>query len=753
MVAFRAVQLFSFVCSALLIGHVFADEDVFIDNALSSTWQDWSWGSTISYTATDVKVGTTSISVTSDAYSALSLYDTSIFAGKFAGLKFDLAGDNPDVSIYLTDTATDTNSPTIPLSAFGLTPSASSFTTYLLDFNSLPPNGGTIGSGQYNRITFQAGGSGAKYNLDNIQLVSEIVVKPEFLSAEPLGNNIIAVTTKGTVDLKTVKVTLNGKAVTVSSSTTYTPPDTPSKAIAYLVLNTALASGTLAITAGNSSFSYTLPSALATKIDQSSASTRAISPRIYGMNWPAYASYIKSLGIKAARWGGNAVTPYNPFLDVTNAGNDWYFENRNSDNGNADAWVGWVKGAGSDTLLTIPALDWVAKDNSSYSYPKTQYPNQAAYDPYKSDAGNGQLADGSGWVTPPDPAKVYTPWNTALAKQWLTGLKNKPTIVHIDNEIEIASSTHQDMHSQPIGFDEELARVTNYSVIAKQALPNALIAAPSTCAWWFYWTSTIGYTDNAAHNNTDFLPWFLAQMASHDKTAGKRYLDFLDIHYYFAPDTSANDAAAKAKRLRMTRSWWDPTYVDESYIGTDTPQNHQPNPTKVQLIPRMQALIAQNYPGTKLSISEWSASAPDGDVTGGLVTADSLGIFGKYGVDAATYWSGAGATSPVALAYWLYNGAGNAFGSLSAKATVTGFNPDVLGVYAGTDGRSKPTLVVVNKDTKPVSLNLTGLPTGKYFIRHFGGSAGAAKYQTTQSLNSFSYVTVPAYTAVFFQAL
>ena len=36
--------------------------------------------------------------------------------------------------------------------------------------------------------------------------------------------------------------------------------------------------------------------------------------------------------------------------------------------------------------------------------------------------------------------------------------------------------------------------------------------------------------------------------------AGKRLLDYLDIHYYFAPDVSANNAAAKALRLRMTKS-------------------------------------------------------------------------------------------------------------------------------------------------------------------------------------------------------
>lgn len=59
--------------------------------------------------------------------------------------------------------------------------------------------------------------------------------------------------------------------------------------------------------------------------------------------------------------------------------------------------------------------------------------------------GNGQFANGS-WVTPPDPSSVYAPWNVTAAKTYLSGLKNKPEVITIDNEIEIASNTHQDMH-------------------------------------------------------------------------------------------------------------------------------------------------------------------------------------------------------------------------------------------------------------------------------------------------------------------
>ena len=128
---------------------------------------------------------------------------------------------------------------------------------------------------------------------------------------------------------------------------------------------------------------------------------------------------------------------------------------------------------------------------------------------------------------------------------------------------------------RPVGYDEELKRVVDFSTAAKEALPEVLVAAPSTCSWWFCtltcyqsristeimicpsdWTSVIGWNDTAAHYNIDFIPWFLGEMKKAETTAKKRLLDYLDIHYYFQADTSANDAAAKAVRLRATRSLW-----------------------------------------------------------------------------------------------------------------------------------------------------------------------------------------------------
>ncbi|KAH9483879.1 Endoglucanase A [Psilocybe cubensis] len=740
------LRLALFVASLAPKGVQCATEDlaIYTDNALVQGWENWSWSSDINFAATDLFSGSSgsSISVNSSQYAALSVKLEGTFPD-YAGLRFDIAGVQPDLTIVVQSTTDNSQSPNIALSSISKTIVDGQFSSLLIDFNNLPGSGAQLGAGTWDRLTFQAGGNGAFYHIDNIVLVSEITITPQFLSAEPITNNVVAVTTVGAVDLTDINISQNGEKLKVVNQTTYNPVDTPSKTITYLKLDSAFQPGNLTVTAGNSTFSYVLPAVQYASIVQDV--NFPINPHIYGVNFPTSASYIQHLGVTISRWGGNAVTAYNPFGGFTNAGNDWYFENRVIDNGQADDWMGWVHGAGSQTLLTVPAQPRLGVQGRHI--PSAL--DQQSFDPYNSDAGNGLLPNGS-YVTPvPSQANVYVPWNSTAAKQWLSGLTNKPLMVAIDNEIEIASNTHQDMHPVPMSYDEELARVIEFGTAAKEALPDVLVVAPSTCSWWYYWTSEVGYTDNAAHYNIDFLPWFLMQMKQHESTTGSRLLDYLDIHYYFQADTSANDAAAKALRLRATRSLWDTSYVDESWVGSN-PQNHQWNPTSINLVPRFKTLIAQNYPGTKFSVSEWSSTA-DTDITGGLVTVDVLGIWGKYQVDSSTYWSTPDELGPVGLAYWLYRGYGTYFGSSSAQVNLATPNPDTQGVYAATEG-GKLTLVIVNKNPDtPIAFDIANVPVGEYFIRHFGGEAGVAKWQTTITLEATNYIVVPAYTAIFFQ--
>lgn len=144
------------------------DLSIYSDGALASGWEDWSWSSTLDFAATDLFEGTSSISVTSDAYAALSVKLEGTFPN-YAGLRFDIAvricahfsmlsthlyskGANPDLSIYIQSTTDNAESPTIPLSAFKQTIAADGFTSLLMDFSALPGTGSPLVSPILNRV-------------------------------------------------------------------------------------------------------------------------------------------------------------------------------------------------------------------------------------------------------------------------------------------------------------------------------------------------------------------------------------------------------------------------------------------------------------------------------------------------------------------------------------------------------------------------------------------------------------------------
>ena len=144
---------------------VFANQNIYVDSALSSGWENWSWGTDINFAATDaVSSGSSSLSATSSAYTALSLYDETAFGNTYAGIKFDLAiADPSQIQFTMESTSEGISSPWFALSAIpgAANATATKFATLLLDFNSLPPNGSPLAKAAWNRISFQALGNGA----------------------------------------------------------------------------------------------------------------------------------------------------------------------------------------------------------------------------------------------------------------------------------------------------------------------------------------------------------------------------------------------------------------------------------------------------------------------------------------------------------------------------------------------------------------------------------------------------------------
>src|SRR5437588_224323 len=186
--------------------------------------------------------------------------------------------------------------------------------------------------------------------------------------------------------------------------------------------------------------------------------------------------------------------------------------------------------------------------------------------------------------------------------------------------------------------------------------------------------------------------------------------DLVDHHAYLAPSNvafaSAGDANTQALRLRSTRVFWDPTYiVTGDYWIKDVENNGAP--VAPRMIPRLREMVAQNYPGTKIAITEYNWGAQD-NINGALAQADLLGIFGREGLDAATLWGPTKPTDPGAFAFKIYrnyDGIGGTFGETGVQ--VSSADQSQLSAYAALRSDLNLTVVVINKTGNDLSSTLS----------------------------------------------
>jgi hypothetical protein len=460
------------------------------------------------------------------------------------------------------------------------------------------------------------------------------------------------------------------------------------------------------------------------------ADRRAISPDIYGMNWapPALAAELR---LSLDRWGGNTTTRYNWQTGLWNTAQDWFYENL-APSQNANAFIAADRSRGTSTYLTVPTMGWVAKSTSPTTHPfdcgfkVSVYGAQQSTDQWDPDCGNGVRPDGS-MVTGNNPADTSMAAGPAFVAGWVSDLVSRygtaaaggVRVYGLDNEPVLWSNTHRDVHPNPTTYDELRDKSQAVAAAIKSVDPSALVAGPADWGWSAYF-DTQAPGDKAAHGNVDLAPWYLAQMkAWADAHGGQRILDVFDEHYY--PQgagvalSSAGSTTTQALRLRSTRSLWDPTYKDESWIGSCCNGY-------VQLIPRMKAWVAANYPGTKIGIGEYNFGGLE-SMNGTLAQADVLGIFAREGVDMAMLWAPPTATQPGAYAFRMYrnyDGRGGAFGDTWIRSTSTDQSKlAVYGAQRASDGAL--TMMVVNKTA--------GALTSPLKVTGFTGAASAQVYQ------------------------
>jgi hypothetical protein len=504
--------------------------------------------------------------------------------------------------------------------------------------------------------------------------------------------------------------------------------------------------------------------------------THAISPYIYGMNGYSFVNSVDGpANPTVIRWGGDSTSRYNYQNGFSNSAADWCFENQTNagvgPTGEFDDLLTSDQSIGAITLGTVPVQGWVAKDSTSCSFPTSTYPSQTTIDTFRG-CGNGVYPEGVNGCTNangcdiPVTGAVATvtsvaegpawagSWVTYLVGQFGTAGSGRGVAIYdLDNEPDWWDSTQRDVHPSPFTYDELTNSDIATALAVKTADQTAEIAGPVISFWWDFFYSKLdvesGWSsggpcyepwsdpvDRKAHGGIALVPYYLQQFAQAETTNNQRLLDYLDLHLYFAAEyngsgvglSTAGDTGEQQARLNSTRVFWDPTYKDPNYPQPNyiTDSNYTSScstPLQApQMIPTMQAWVANNYPGTKTATSEYNWGGQE-HINGALAQADLLGIFGQYGLDLATLWDPPNTSQVPGLVafeiYRNYDGANSKFGDIALASTSAAQGQ--LSVYGALRSSDQAvTVVVINKTygalTSTLSLaNLTATGNAKVY--------------------------------------
>lgn len=480
-----------------------------------------------------------------------------------------------------------------------------------------------------------------------------------------------------------------------------------------------------------------------------------ISPLVYGIN---YGKELAALNSPLNRMGGNSTTRYNWKQNADNRGNDWFFQSiadaSPTPGERADTFVRQSRTAGSTPMITIPLIGYVASVNSDrskrWAFSVAKYgPQQKTDAQYCPDAGNGFKPDGKTLVTGNNPLDANIPAGPDFMQPWVSHLTQTfgPTSGNkgvgyylLDNEPALWNSTHRDVFPNGVTMDDLANRMETTARMIKSVDAGAKVCGPEEWGWTGYlysaadsqWAGKNGWNaaempDRKTHNGMDIAPYLLRRMAQAQKQTRKRLLDVFTLHFYPQGGESTDDvsAATQAKRNRSTRALWDTAYNDESWIKE-----------KVMLIPRMKAWVAQEYPGTRIGLTEYSWGA-ENHINGATAQADILGILGREGMDLATRWVCPDPKTPTFKAFQMYrnyDGKNSTFGSTSVACAVP--NPDDVSAFAAQTETGTVTVMIVAKAA-------TGSRQVTVDLSHFTPSLSARAYQLTAANHIDSLPNVP----------
>jgi len=256
-----------------------------------------------------------------------------------------------------------------------------------------------------------------------------------------------------------------------------------------------------------------------------------------------------------------------------------------------------------------------------------------------------------------------------------------------------------------------------------------------------------------------FADKYLTGIKAASATYGAPLLDVYDFHWYSeATDgttrvinmtgSSLTDAQVQAI-VQSPRSLWDTTFKEDSWIANNVLGG------PIYILGRLQAKIAAENPGMKLSITEYENGGFN-HIAGTIAQADNLGIFGSEALFAANFWPPSGTYSYTLAgfrAYRDFDGAGSNFGDTSLQST----SSDVASVvvYASTDSTlpGRVVFVAINRSNVAKVTAINGQPlsgTAHLYQMTAASAQGQNPVQpvsigTMAASSSTLTITLPAY--------
>lgn len=484
----------------------------------------------------------------------------------------------------------------------------------------------------------------------------------------------------------------------------------------------------------------------------------AISPLIYGADAASLACDDAKARFTFCRHHSPAWSTYNWENNASNAGVNGCNENNAalsaSDTPGAavTSLIDKADAVDAATVVTLPMLDYVAIDKLAGT-PKPacsgDVMNTANY--LSTRFAQNRARKGAPLSTTPDTGDglvAQDEFVAFLADQYA----DSPLLFSLDTQPELWSDEHPRVHPAKLDYDDEVSISVDYATMIKDTWPSAPVVG---LVGWGYLAAVSQQKSPDYLQKGEFFSYFLQHIAEASQTAGRRLIDYVDLHWF--PEIAPNgkriideftDSASVAARVQAPRSLWDPNFVEDSWVAADN--GGEP----IELITWLSGAIADNYPGTKLALSEWTFGGGK-HISGAVAAADALGIFGQKSVGMAGAISFSPDDEPYLVgafeAFRNYDGQGSAFGDTSVSAA----SDDVAHgtIYASVDQANpkRMVLVAINRYAAELTASLAITSDASYTsVTPYvisDGQPDPVKAAAIAAIgpNSFS-LTLPAYT-------